>query len=84
MRIGNRLSAVGPLLYARYLIPMDRSRRHLPFLSGRKLQKTAVRDRQPAKDGQFYRCVSRSKYTETLHLGIRPQISPFVRFRVLG
>ena len=83
MRIGNRLSAVGPL-YVRYSIPMDRSRCHLPFLNSRKLQKTAVRDRQPAKDGQFYRCVSRSKYTETLRLGIRPQKSPFVRFRVLG
>ena len=83
MRIGNRLSAVGPL-YARYSIPMDISRCHLSFLNGRKLQKTAVRDRQPAKDSQFYRCVSRSKYTETLRLGIRPQKSPFVRFRVLG
>ena len=83
MRIGHRLSVVGPL-YVRYLIPMDRSRCHLPFLNGRKLQKTAVRDRQSAKDGQFYRCMSRSKYTETLRLGIRPQKSPFVRFRVLG
>ena len=68
---GNRLLKVG-LLCASHVIPIDRFRCHLAFLNDRKLQKPP-RDCQPAKDGEFYHCMSRSKYRETLS-----QKSPFV------